>query len=358
MTGRQAPRSLFGRCLEEGSRPLVVAELSANHRHDLTTAIESIRAAAECGADAVKFQHFTPDALTVRGNHEDLRVAKGGLWSERHLFDLYEDAAMPWSWTETLSRVADEVGIWWFSSPFDREAVDFLVDQGTAALKIASFELVDLPLIRHAASTGLPLVMSTGMASVDEISSAVEVARSEGNNEVVLLRCNSSYPALPDELDLRAIPDMKYRWNLPVGLSDHTLSVTSSIVATSLGACMIEKHFTLDRGLGGPDAAFSLEPTQLRQLVDFVFEAYSAMGSVRYGPSQSEIASLKFRRSLRVLKEIEEGEILTEENVGSRRPAGGLPPSELDSVLGKRATTPLVPGAPLLASDFRSLQDE
>ena len=348
------PVVLFGRQIDVGEVPLVVAELSANHRQDLQTAIDSVRVAAESGADVVKFQHFSTNSITVRGEHKDLRIGQDGLWSGRILADLYDEAFMPWEWTSTLSSVAKDHGISWFSSPFDRMAIDFLVDQGVEALKIASFELVDIPLIRHAASTGLPIVISTGMASTEEIDSAVDAAHDVGNRNVILLRCNSSYPARTDELDLAAITDMRERWSLPVGLSDHTLSETSAVVATALGACMIEKHFTVDRSLGGPDAAFSLEPYQLRRLVESVNEAHSALGSVRYGPSPSELSSLQFRRSLRTLREIKKGEVITVENVGSRRPSGGLPPESLTDHIGKRVVRTLVSGAPLLASDVES----
>lgn len=342
---------LFGRTIDGSGPPLVVAELSANHRHDLGVAIESIRVAAECGVDAVKFQHFTADGLTVQGDHPDLRVASGSLWENRTLYDLYVEAAMPWEWTNALVEEASKVGISWFSSPFDLVAVDFLVANGVEAIKIASFELVDLPLIRRAAHSGLPLVMSTGMATTAEVDAALSAASEEGNTDVVLLRCNSTYPASPSEMDLMTILDMKLRWSLPIGLSDHTTDSISAVVATALGACLIEKHFTLDRSLGGPDAPFSLEPDQLRELVRSVREAHSALGSVRYGPSQDERASLQFRRSLRALGDIDAGELITSGNVGSRRPAGGLAPERLEDVLGRKASRSIRKGEPILETD-------
>lgn len=342
---------LFGRTIDGSGPPLVVAELSANHRHDLGIAIESIRVAAECGVDAVKFQHFTADGLTVQGDHPDLRVASGSLWENRTLYDLYVEAAMPWEWTNALVEEASRVGISWFSSPFDLDAVDFLVANGVEAIKIASFELVDLPLIRRAAHSGLPLVMSTGMATTAEVDAALSAASEEGNTDVVLLRCNSTYPASPSEMDLMTILDMKSRWSLPIGLSDHTTDSISAVVATALGACLIEKHFTLDRSLGGPDAPFSLEPDQLRELVRSVREAHSALGSVRYGPSQDERASLQFRRSLRALGDIDAGELITSGNVGSRRPAGGLAPERLEDVLGRKASRSIRKGEPILETD-------
>jgi len=348
---------LFGRDLDGSGPPLVVAELSANHRHDLEVALESIRVAAECGVDAVKFQHFTPDGLTVKGDHPDLRVASGSPWENRTLHDLYVEAAMPWEWTIALVEEASRAGVSWFSSPFGVDAVDFLVANGVEAIKIASFELVDLPLIRHAASSGLPLVISTGMASTAEVDAAISAAGDEGNTNVVLLRCNSTYPASPSEMDLTTILDMKSRWSMPVGLSDHTTNSTSAVVATALGACLIEKHFILDRSLGGPDAPFSLEPDQLRDLVRSVNEAHSALGSVRYGPSDNERASLQFRRSLRALRDIDTGELVTSGNVGSRRPAGGMAPDRLEDMLGRRAVRSIHQGEPILESDVDLTND-
>lgn len=343
---------LFGRDLASGGPPIVVAELSANHRQSLNVALESVRVAAECGADAVKFQHFTPEGLTVRGDHPDLRVASGGPWSNRSLHDLYVEASMPWEWTAALAAEATGLGIAWFSAPFGPDAVDFLVANGVEALKIASFELVDLPLIRRAARTGLPLVISTGMATMSEVDSAVASARSEGNEQITLLRCNSTYPAEPSEMDLLTIPDMMSRWSVSVGLSDHTTTSLSAVVATALGACLIEKHFTLDRSLGGPDSTFSLEPDGLRELVRSVREAHEALGSVRYGPSESERSSLQFRRSLRVLRDLEVGELISDHNVGSRRPAGGLSPDRLDDVVGRPVVRSLRQGDPLLEDDI------
>jgi len=343
---------IFDRDLDAGGPPLIVAELSANHRQDLGLALESVRVAADCGADAVKFQHFTPDGLTVMGDHSDLRVGEGNLWTDRTLHDLYSEAMMPWDWTESLAEEARRSGIGWFSTPFDTRAVDFLVKSGVEALKIASFELVDLPLIRHCARTGLPIVMSTGMASLEEVEAAVSAVRAAGNDRIILLRCNSTYPAEADQMDLSTIGDMRRRWKIPVGLSDHTTTSTSAIVATSLGACLIEKHFTLDRSLGGPDAAFSLEPDQLRNLVLAVHEAYRALGTLRYGPSPSEASSLQFRRSLRVLRDVEVGEVVSTENVGSRRPAGGMPPEEFVNIEGLRFANILRRGDPVCESDL------
>jgi len=343
---------LFGRNLDGSGPPLVVAELSANHRQDLEVALESVRVAAECGADAVKFQHFTADGLTVKADHPDLRVAKGSLWADRSLYDLYAEAMMPWEWTDALAHEAESVGISWLSSPFEFEAVDFLVTAGVEALKIASFELVDLPLIRRAARSGLPMVISTGMASVEEIESAVSAARGEGNEHLVLLRCNSTYPANADEMDLKTIPEMKERWGVPVGLSDHTTNSTSAVVATGLGVCMIEKHFTLDRGLGGPDAAFSLEPSELSELVRLVQEAHAVLGEVRFGPSKSEVGSLQFRRSLRALRDIDVGETFSSSNVGSRRPSGGLKPDDFGELDGRLCSRRIPKGGPILPRDL------
>ncbi len=342
---------LFGRDLDGGEPPLVVAELSANHRQDLALALESVRAAADSGADAVKFQHFTPNGLTVDGDHPDFRVSSGSLWADRTLHDLYSEAMMPWEWTEALVNEANSAGISWLSSPFEFEAVDFLLSMGVEALKIASFELVDLPLIRRAARSGLPIVVSTGMASIDEIGDAVSAIRGEGNEQVVLLRCNSSYPAEASEMDLMTISEMKSRWHVPVGLSDHTTTSTSSVVATSLGACLIEKHFTLDRKLGGPDGAFSLNPSEFAELVRSVHEAHAVLGGVRYGPSKSEVGSLQFRRSLRALRDIEVGDRFSSSNVGSRRPSGGLKPDAFSDLDGRPSRRRIPKGGPILAQD-------
>ena len=255
---------IAGREIGSDRPPYVIAEISANHRGSLAAAVELVHAAAESGADAVKLQHYTPDTITVRSDHPDFLVTGGTLWDGRQLADLYAEAMTPWEWTDDLAAAADDAGITWFSTPFDTTAADFLVRYDVPAFKIASFEIVDLPLIRYVAGLGKPIIVSTGMASLQEIDAAVDAT---GDTETAILRCNSGYPARPDEMDLRAIPVMRDRWNRPIGLSDHTLGSTAAIAAVALGACIVEKHLTLRRSDGGPDAAFSAEPHELAELV-------------------------------------------------------------------------------------------
>lgn len=338
---------LADREIGSGLQPFVIAEISANHNGSIEDAVALIHAAGVAGADAIKLQHYTPETITVRSGHPDFRITGGTLWDGRQLADLYADAMMPWEWTEELAAAAGEAGLIWFSSPFDRTAVDFLAARDVPAFKIASFELVDLPLIRYAASHGKPLVISTGMASLGEIDAAVDAAVDGGASGVVLLRCNSSYPAEPSEMDLAAIPVMREIWGVPVGLSDHTLSTTSAVAAVALGACVIEKHITLDRTRGGPDAAFSLEPAEFGELVATVGTTLAALGTPRFGPSRSELKSLAFRRSLRIVERVRAGEPFTSANVRSVRPAGGLLPDQLVHLMGLEAAVDLEVGDPV-----------
>jgi N-acetylneuraminate synthase len=336
-----------GRRIAAGEPMWVIAEVSANHNGDLGRALELIRAAAEAGADAVKFQTYTADSMTLDLDTGPFRIGPGTLWEGRGLHELYREAATPYEWHDDLFAEAERCGIVPFSTPFDADAVDLLERYQPAVHKIASFELVDLALIRRAAGTGRVLVMSTGMATEDEIDDAVRAATDGGAGGVVLLRCNSAYPAPADEMDLRTIPDMAARWDVPVGLSDHTLGSTAAVTAVALGACMLEKHVTLARSDGGPDAAFSLEPDELRALVDAIREAEASLGGVRYGPAERETASLAFRRSLFVVEDVAEGELLTEANVRAIRPGDGLPPKHLPEVLGRRTTRAVERGTPL-----------
>jgi N-acetylneuraminate synthase len=349
-----AEHLIAGRLIGPGESPYVIAEISANHGGSKAAALELVHAAKAAGADAVKLQHYTPETITVRSDHPDFRVQGGTLWDGRQLADLYAEAMTPWDWTADLVALADELGITWFSSPFDRTAVDFLDELDVPAFKIASFEIIDLPLVRYAASKGRPLVISTGMATIDEIATATAAARDAGAASVSLLRCNSGYPARPAEMDLRAIPVMAELWGLPVGLSDHTIGATAAVTAVGLGACMIEKHITHRRADGGPDAAFSAEPDELAALVAAVREAHSMLGEVRFGPSERERASIAFRRSLRAVRPIAAGELLSEANVASVRPAGGLAPDLLDVVIGMTATRELAPGDPLTWDHLRA----
>lgn len=276
------------------------------------------------------------------------------LWDGRELYDLYDEAMTPWEWTDDLVATAQRSGIAWFSSALDPTAIEFLAAFDMSAYKIASFEIVDLPLIRAAAQHGKPPIISTGMATLSEIDAAVTAARDSGAKSIGILRCNSGYPASPAEMDLRAIPVMAELWGLPVGLSDHTLGATASIAAVALGACIIEKHLRFARSDGGPDSAFSAEPHELAALVSAVREAHAALGSVRFGPSEREVANRKFRRSLRAQRAILAGETITVENVRSMRPAGGLAPDELDRIIGTIAGHAIEPGDPIRWGDLRS----
>lgn len=341
---------IAGRPIGDGHPTFVIAEVSANHGGDLPRVLEMVAVAASAGADAVKLQTFTADSMTL--DLDTLVVGPGNPWSGRRLYDLYREAAMPWDWYPEIATAAAEAGVILFSSPFDAVSVDFLVDQGVPALKIASFELTDLPLIAHAAATGLPLVMSTGMATDAEIDDAVATVLGAGDGGVALLRCNSAYPSPPADMDLRTIVDMARRWNLPVGLSDHTLDDTSAVVAVALGATIVEKHFTLDRAHGGPDSTFSLEPAELTRLVAAIRTAEAAMGSVRYGPSESDRASLAFRRSLYVVAPVAAGQPVAPGDVRSLRPAGGLEPRHLPDVVGRIAAHDLKVGHPLSWDDL------
>lgn len=342
------PEILIGdRPVGPGHPTYVIAELSANHGGRLERAVELVRLAAGTGADAVKVQTYRPDTMTLDSSEEPFKVAGGTLWDGRTLFDLYAEAQTPWEWHPVLQQEARAAGVDFFSSPFDLTAVQFLVDLDVPVLKIASFELVDHGLVRAAAATGKPLIMSTGMASMEEIDDAVRVAREAGAVHIALLRCNSAYPAPAGEMDLATIADMTARWGVPVGLSDHTLGATAAIAAVALGASVLEKHFTKSRADATADAEFSLEPEEFRAMVAAVREAEAALGTVRYGPSEREKSSLAFRRSLFVVRDVAEGETFTEDSVRSIRPGHGLAPRHLDDVIGRRAVRAVPRGTPL-----------
>lgn len=325
----------------------IVAEISANHHQDFQTAVRLVEAAKETGADAVKLQTYTADTLTIRSDKEYFRVGGGTLWDGRTLHDLYEEAHTPWDWQPKLKQVATDLGLHLFSTPFDRTAVDFLEEMGVPAYKVASFELVDLQLIRQIAATGKPLILSTGMASLTEIDEAVRTARDAGAMEIALLKCTSAYPAPAQEANLRVIPHLAETFGVVTGLSDHTMGIEVPIAAVALGACIIEKHLTLSRSLPGPDSAFSLEPDEFRAMVDAVRTAEKALGQVQYEVTDKERASLVFRRSLFVVRDIKAGEVFTPESLRSIRPGHGLHPRYLPEVLGRRATTDITAGTPL-----------
>ena len=324
-----------------------IAEVSANHNQDFETAVRIVKAAKDAGADAVKLQTYTPDTITIQSNRECFQVGGGTLWDGRSLYDLYQAAYTPWEWQPKLKKVANDLGMQCFSSAFDDTAVDFLETMNVPAHKVASFELVDLPLIQKMAATGKPLIMSTGMATVEEIEEAVTTARRAGATQIALLKCTSAYPAPADEMNLRTIPELARRFDVPVGLSDHTMGIAVPVAAVSLGACIIEKHLTLSRAAGGPDSAFSLEPEEFRAMVEGIRTAEKALGSVHFGVSERESRSRVFRRSLFVVRDLKKGELFTSENIRSIRPGDGLHTRHLAEVLGKTAALDIVRGTPL-----------
>jgi N-acetylneuraminate synthase len=341
-----------GRRIGEGYATYIIAELSANHHHSFERAVTLVRAAKECGADAVKLQTYTADTITIRSDRPEFRIGGGTLWDGRTLYDLYEEAYTPWDWQPKLKAVADEIGLHLFSSPFDPTAVDFLERMNVPAYKVASLELVDLPLIQKIAGTGKPIIMSAGLATLAEIDEAVAAARSAGASGIALLKCTSAYPAHAEEMNLRTIPHLSKAFGVPAGLSDHTLGIAVPVAAVALGASVIEKHFTLSRAEPGPDSAFSLEPAEFRAMVEAVRTAEKALGQVRYGVGAQEAKSRVFRRSLYVVGDVRRGEALTGANVRSIRPGCGLPPKYLKEVLGRRASRDLPRGTPLSWSDL------
>lgn len=336
-----------GRQIGIGKPVYLVAEISANHNQDFDEGVKIIKAAKEAGADAIKLQTYTADRLTIDCDNQYFRIGKGTIWEGKTLYDLYKEAYTPWEWQPRLKKIANDLGMDLFSTPFDTTAVDFLQKMDVPAYKIASFELVDIPLIRYVATAGKPIIMSTGMATLSEIDEAVTAVRDARCNEIALLKCTSAYPALPGEMNLRTIPHMAEAFSVPVGLSDHTLGIAVPVAAVALGACIIEKHFTLSRNIPGPDSAFSLEPREFREMVDAIRTTEKALGVVQYEVSEHETASRVFRRSLFVVKDMKAGDVFTEENVRSIRPGNGLLPKYLDLVLGKKANQNIKMGTPL-----------
>jgi pseudaminic acid synthase len=325
----------------------VIAEMSANHNQSYKEAVNIIEAAAAAGADAVKLQTYTPDTLTIDCDREYFQIGKGTIWQGQNLYGLYGQAYTPWEWQPKLKTVADRLGLDLFSTPFDATAVDFLEEMDVPAHKIASFEIVDLPLIRRIAQTGKPIIMSTGMATLSEIDEAVGIIRDSGNGQLALLKCTSAYPARPEHMNLLTIEHLSKTFKVPTGLSDHTLGIAVPVTAVALGACMIEKHFTLDRSKAGPDSQFSLEPDEFKAMVAAVRTAEQAVGRVYYGVSEQESDSRVFRRSLFVVQDIKAGEPFTAENVRSIRPGHGLHTRHLEEILGRSAAVDIERGTPL-----------
>ncbi|MFN4238226.1 MAG: pseudaminic acid synthase [Vogesella sp.] len=327
--------TIAGREIGTDFSPYIIAEMSANHNGDINAAFRIIEEAKRAGADAIKIQTYRPDTITLQSDLPDFQI-NDGLWAGRTLYDLYEWAHTPWSWHKPLFEHARQLGITIFSSPFDHTAVDLLEDLNAPAYKIASFEAVDLPLIKYVASTGKPMIISTGMADAEEIQEAIDAARSGGCQQLAVLHCVSGYPAPAEDYNLRTIPDMINRYGLVTGLSDHTLDNTTAIASVAMGAAIIEKHFTLNRNGGGPDDSFSLEPAEMAALCRDSKTVWSALGRVDYGRKSSEQGNVKFRRSLYFVKDMKAGDIITADCVRSVRPGFGLAPKHLDAILGKR----------------------
>lgn len=318
------------------SKTFIVAELSANHGHKLDVALESVRAAKEAGADAVKIQTYTADTITLNCDADDFKVKGGTLWDGRTLYDLYQEAYTPWEWHQAIFDEAKKCGLVCFSTPFDKTAVDFLEDLGNPIMKIASFEITDIPLIEYAAKKGKPMVISTGIAMPEDIELAVQTCRKAGNFDITLLKCTSSYPAPIKDANLMTMVDMKQRYGVKVGLSDHTMGYDVAVAAVALGATLVEKHFILDRSIGGPDAAFSMEIGEFAAMVKSIRNVEKALGNVVYSTDPSKIKGREFCRSLYVAEDVKAGEVVGEKNVRSVRPGYGLHPKFLASVIGKR----------------------
>lgn len=343
--------SIAGRRIAANEPPFVIAELSANHNGRLDTAMTIIEAAKAAGADAIKLQTYRADTITLNCDTEDFRI-HGGLWDGRTLYDLYEQAHMPWEWHLPLFEHARKLGIIIFSSPFDNTAVDLLEDLNAPAYKIASFEAVDLPLIKYVASTGKPMIISTGMANAEEIEEAIAAARDGGCKELAILHCVSGYPAPAADYNLRTIPDLIQRFGLVTGLSDHTLDNTTAVTSVAVGASIIEKHFTLDRNGGGPDDSFSLEPADMAALCRSARIAWEAMGKVDYGRKSSELGNVQFRRSLYFVKDLEAGATITADVIRSVRPGYGVAPKFLSEILGKTTKNAVLANTPVRFDDI------
>jgi pseudaminic acid synthase len=343
--------SINGRKIGDGNPAYIIAEMSANHAGSLERAIEMIHVAKESGADCVKIQTYTPDTMTIDCHNQYFDIEKG-TWEGENLYSLYQKAYTPWEWQDKLMAEASKVGIDFLSTPFDNTSVDFLENIGMEFYKIASFELVDIPFLEYVASKNKPIIMSTGMASLEEINEAVGAIYATGNRQLALMKCSSAYPAKSEEMNLSTITDMKKRFDIPIGLSDHSMGAFSAATATALGANIIEKHFCISRAIKNPDSTFSMEPEEFKDMVSRVREVEKAMGKVSYGVSKQEETNACFRRSLFVVKDIAKGEALSPENIRSIRPAYGLKPKYYKEVLGRYAAHDLKRGTPLSFEDL------
>lgn len=333
--------------ISKQSRTFIIAEISANHGHNIQIVKESIKAAKEIGADAVKIQTYTPDTITIDCDNKYFKIDKGTLWDGRNLYDLYKEAYMPWEWHKEIFEFAKEVDIICFSTPFDFTAVDLLEKYNVPAYKIASFEITDIPLIEYAASKGKPMIISTGIATIQEIQEAVEACKRVANDKIILLKCTSAYPAPLEELNLRTIPNISETFNVISGLSDHSLGNEVPIGAVALGAKVIEKHFILDKSIGGPDAAFSLDVNEFKSLVESIRNVEKALGNVNYTLSSKTLKNREFSRSLFIVEDVIAGEIITAKNVRSIRPGNGLAPKHHNEIIGKRFKEDYKKGTPL-----------
>ena len=331
----------------QGNPVFIVAELSANHLQNIDLAFKTIRAMKDSGADAIKLQTYTPDTITIDCNNEYFRVKQGTIWDGKTFYQLYQEAYTPWEWQPKLKNFAEELGLVCFSTPFDRTAVDFLESIDVSAYKVASFEITDIPLIEYIASKQKPVILSTGIASLGDIEDALQICKQKGNDQIVLLKCTSAYPAPFEDANLRTIADMAERFKTLAGLSDHTIGVTVPIAAVALGAQIVEKHFTLDRSLGGPDAPFSLEPNEFKAMVSAIRKVEKALGEVNYELNERAMRSREFSRSLFVVRDIEAGELITTENIRSIRPGYGLPPKHFGDVVGRKVKHKVARGTPL-----------
>ena len=325
----------------------IIAELSANHLQNFDLAVDTIKTIKESGADAVKIQTYTPDTITIDSDNEYFQIHQGTLWDGKTLYQLYKEAYSPWEWQPKLKEIAEELGLVFFSSPFDRTAVDFLEEMNVPAYKVASFEITDIPLVEYIASKGKPVIISTGIARLADIEEAVNACKRMGNKQIALLKCTSAYPAPLEEINLRTIPNLADTFNTIVGLSDHTLGISVPIASVALGTKIVEKHFILDRNLGGPDATFSMEPDEFRSMVEAVREVEKALGTINYDLTEKTKKSREFSRSLFVVEDIKAGELLTEKNIRSIRPGVGLHPRYFSQIIGMKARNDINKGTPL-----------